>query len=122
VLEAALHAEGAALRLAYRVRRRAAPDADGVLAFDEADAVDIPRDGLRVARIELDLASDRHALIRHLRRALRPDADEVRDARETDLHALLESLTRAEQHGQHEDAPEHAERRQHRAQLVPRQR
>ena len=88
------------------------------VARDDAHAVDLLGDGLHVRFLELDLAPEAHALERHARVAGEQHDDVERLVAEILHHAVLHAAAGAEQQDEHEDAPEHAERRQQRAQLV----
>ena len=82
------------------------------------DAGDLLAHQLDVREPELNPASRRHAVIGQAGFA-RPEDDEVQHVgTEIVIDAVLHAAARAEQQHQHEDAPEHAERGEHGAQLV----
>src|SRR5690606_29003366 len=86
--ECALHAERAVFGLVDGIRRAAAPDPDGVLALHHRDAAHVLLDRIYVVGSQCDSAPDGHALVRDLRRALRPDDHGVLNARKAVVHAV----------------------------------
>src|SRR6185503_10969071 len=99
----------------------AAPAPELVPGADHLHLRHLRPDRLDVAEVEVQLPPGEEPAVR-LARPLRPDEEGVgRSIGEAALDAVAEAVPRPEHDHQHEDAPEHPERRQEGAHLVARQ-
>src|SRR5690606_5981141 len=113
-----LYVKSPVLVFVFRVGRRTAPDADGVLSAHKTDTGYIIFNGFHILRFQPDLTTGGQPHVRHLRGALNPDIHTVRTTGKTFDHAVFETFTGTEQHRQHEDSPELTKRRKRGAQFM----
>src|SRR5690606_39868101 len=92
-----LNIKSPVLVFVFRVGRRTAPDADGVLSAHETDTRYIVFNGFHILRFQPDLTTGGQPHVRHLRGALNPDINTVRNTGKTFDHAVFQTF-RSEEH------------------------